>query len=179
MLAFRSGYLSDMAISRPKAEFMPALADELSRFLDAIRIDVPSLRRRAGDIPLLAERFMHEAAREYAREPKRLAADALDALTAWDWPGNIRELKNLMERLVLFVDADQISAADLPAIVAGGPVSRDLYGKFESLAAGIAEFERYHLTHALEDSSGDTELAAARLGLTSEEFRRRIKKTGS
>jgi len=151
------------------------LVGELSRFLDVIRIDVPSLRRRAEDIPLLAERFMHEAVREYAREPKRLAADALDALTAWEWPGNIRELQNLMERLVLFVEADEIRAADLPAIVAGGPVSRDLYGSFESLEAGFAEFERYHLSHALEDSAGDTRLAAARLGLTPEEFRRRIK----
>jgi len=151
------------------------LAGELSRFLDGIRIDVPSLRRRAEDIRLLAERFMHEAAREYAREPKRLAADALDALTAWDWPGNIRELRSLMDRLVLFVDADRICAADLPATLAGGPVSRDLYGSFESLAAGIAEFERYHLAKALEESVGDKQLAAARLGLTPEQFHRRIK----
>jgi two-component system nitrogen regulation response regulator NtrX len=151
------------------------LADELSLFLDAIRIDVPSLRRRAGDIPLLAERFMHEAAREYAREPKRLAADALDALTAWDWPGNIRELRNLMDRLVLFVEAEQIRSADLPENVAGGPISHDLYGSFESLSAGIAEFERYHLTKALEESAGDTRLAAARLGLTPADFRQRIK----
>ena len=151
------------------------LDGELSRFLDGIRIDVPSLRRRAEDIPLLAERFMHEAAREYARQPKRLAADASDALAAWDWPGNIRELRSLMDRLVLFVEADEICAADLPAAVAGGPISQDLYGSFESLAAGMAEFERYHLAKALEESGGDTELAAARLGLTPEEFRRSIK----
>jgi two-component system nitrogen regulation response regulator NtrX len=151
------------------------LDGELSRFLDGIRIDVPSLRRRAEDIPLLAERFMHEAAREYAREPKRLAADALAALAAWDWPGNIRELRSLMDRLVLFVEADEICAADLPAAVAGGPIAHDLYGSFESLAAGIAEFKRYHLAKALEESAGDTALAAARLGLTPKEFRRSIK----
>jgi two-component system nitrogen regulation response regulator NtrX len=151
------------------------LAPELFRFLDGIRIEVPSLRRRVEDIPALAERFMHEAAREYAREPKRLSRDALEALTAWDWPGNVRELRSLMDRLVLFVEADEIHANDLPATVAGGPISRDLYGSFESLAAGIEEFERYHLTKALEESAGDARLAAARLGLTPDEFRQRFR----
>ncbi|NIM00800.1 MAG: response regulator [Acidobacteria bacterium] len=151
------------------------LATELYRFLDGIRVDVPSLRRRTEDIPALAERFMHEAAREYAREPKRLSGDALEALTAWDWPGNVRELRNLIDRLVLFVETEEIRAGDLPATLTGGAISSDLYGSFESLAAGIEEFERYHLAKALEESAGDAQLAAARLGLTTEEFRRRIK----
>ena len=151
------------------------LEAELSRFLDGIRIELPSLRRRAEDIPLLAERFMQEAAREYAREPKKLSADALEALAAWDWPGNIRELRNLMDRMVLFVEAEQIRSADLPATVTGGPRTRDLYGSFESLDAAIAEFEHYHLTKALEESAGDALLAAARLGLSPDDFRRRIR----
>ncbi len=156
----------------------PTLVEELARFVDVIRIEVPALRRRRGDIPLLAERFMQEAAREYAREPKRLGADAIEALTAWDWPGNIRELHNLMDRLVLFVESEEIRAADLPASVVGGPVAQDLYGTFESLEAGIAEFERYHLAKALEESAGDAQLAAARLGLAPGEFRRRMDEVG-
>jgi DNA-binding NtrC family response regulator len=122
----------------------PALVEELLRFLDVIHIDVPSLRRRAEDIPLLAERFMRDSAREYARQPKRLGADALDALMAWGWPGNVRELRNLMERLLLFVETDGVGAADLPAPIAGGPAVPDLYGRFESLEAGLREFERYY-----------------------------------
>jgi two-component system nitrogen regulation response regulator NtrX len=151
------------------------LADELSMFLDGIRIEVPSLRRRAEDIPLLAERFLRETAREYAREPKRLAPEALEALMAWDWPGNIRELRNLMERLALFVEADHIQASDLPATMSGAPAWRDLYGRFESLDAGISEFERYHLTRALEEAAGDAGLAAKNLGLTTEQLRRRLR----
>jgi len=158
---------------------VPKLGDELSRCLDGIRVDVPPLRRRSEDIPLLAERFMREAAREYAREPKRLAPDALEALSAWDWPGNVRELRNLMDRLVLLVEADQIRAADLPVTFAGGSVTRDLYGSFESLEAGISEFERYHLTRALEETAGDASLAAARLGLSLQQFRRRLKGPGA
>ena len=178
-----AGVLDDRARRAPGIRVLASasstqLTGDLSRFLDGIRIDVPSLRRRAADIPLLAERFMQEAAREYARKPKRLAADALDALTAWDCPGNIRELRTLMDRLVLFVEAEQIRAEDLPETVVGGPVSHDLHGNFESLEEGLAEFEQYHLARALEESAGDTRLAAARLKLTPEEFRRRCKGHG-
>ena len=155
----------------------PALGDELSQFVDVIRIDVPPLRRRVEDLPLLAERFMRDSAKEYAREPKRLTPEALEILTAWDWPGNIRELRNLMERLLLFVDAEQIRAADLPAPMAKGSSARDLYGHFDNLDAGILEFERYHLTRALEESSGDEALAAARLGLDPAELRTRLRRT--
>jgi DNA-binding NtrC family response regulator len=154
----------------------PTLGDELSQFLEVIRIEVPPLRRRAEDIPLLAERFIHDSAKEYARQPKRLASDALEVLTAWNWPGNVRELRNLMERLVLFVDAEQIRAADLPTPMAEDRAFHDLYSRFDSLDAGILEFERYHLVRALEESGGDDANAAARLGLELAEFRTRLKR---
>ncbi len=82
-----------------------------------------------------------------------------------------------MERLLLFVDAEQIRAADLPAPMAKGSSARDLYGHFDNLDAGILEFERYHLTRALEESSGDEALAAARLGLDLAESRTRLRRT--
>jgi two-component system nitrogen regulation response regulator NtrX len=157
--------------------FSPEFADELLQFVDVIRIEVPPLRRRTEDIPVLADRFMRESAREYAREPKRLAPDALAALGAWEWPGNVRELRNLMERLLLFVEAAEVRAEDLPAPIAGGPSVPDLYGRFESLEAGLREFERQALSRALLESAGDEQLAASRLGLGVDEFRRRVKRS--
>lgn len=178
-----SGLLGDRAHQEAGIRLLASattaeLAGSLGQLLDVIRIDVPPLRRRSEDIPMFAERFLLEAAREYAREPKQLAPDALKALKAWDWPGNVRELHNLMERLVLFVEGDLIRAADLPDTVAGGPLTRDLYGTFETLAEGVAEFERYHVDRALADCSGDAKLAAARLGVSEIELRNRLERGG-
>jgi len=156
----------------------PDLADELLQFVDVIRIDVPPSRRRIEDNPVLADRFMHDSAKEYAREPKRLEPAALAALTAWEWPGNVRELRNLMERLLLFVEAREIRAADLPTPIAGGSGLPDLYGRFENLAEGLRVFERYALNRALTESAGDEELAASKLGLGVDDFRERVRVSG-
>ena len=91
-----------------------ALEPELRQFLDVLRVDVPSMRERREDVPLLAERFMREISREYGREPKQLSPDCLAALKAHDWPGNMRELSNLMERVLLLTAADVVNAEDLP-----------------------------------------------------------------
>jgi len=66
-----------------------------------MRIEVPRLCERRGDVAELAERFMSDLAREYGREPRKLSAETLVALRAWDWPGEVRELRNLVERLLL------------------------------------------------------------------------------
>jgi two-component system nitrogen regulation response regulator NtrX len=151
----------------------PQLNAELAHQLQRLRIDVPSLKERSDDLHTLAERFMVDSAREYAREPKRLSADALKALAAWHWPGNVRELRNLMERLLLFVDADEIHAKDLPQPLVEGSPSVDLYGRFKTLDAGLQAFVHYHIERCLAESGGDWEASAARLGLTIEELRRR------
>jgi len=158
---------------------IPKLDAELAHQLERLRIDVPSLKERSDDLATLAERFMVDSAREYAREPKRLSADALNALAAWHWPGNVRELRNLMERLLLFVDADEIHAKDLPQPLIDGAPSADLYGRFETLDAGLQAFERYHIERCLAESGGDWEASAARLGLTIEELRRRAEQSQS
>jgi DNA-binding NtrC family response regulator len=86
--------------------------------LNVVPIHVPPLRERASDIPLLAAAFISEFCHEYGIKPaKQLSADAISALQAYDWPGNIRELKNLCERLVIMGGA-HIHAHDLPDAIA-------------------------------------------------------------
>jgi two-component system nitrogen regulation response regulator NtrX len=148
---------------------------ELQQFLAVLRIDVPSLRERREDIPLLAERFMREIAAEYGREPKRLSPDSLAALRSHSWPGNVRELGNLMEGLLLSAAGETVSARDLPEELGGaGRLTEDLYREFGSLEEGRRAFERYYITRARREAGGDDKAAAKRLGLSAAELKKRV-----
>jgi len=165
---------------RVMASVAPDLAGldpELRNRLDVIRIAVPSLRERRDDIPGMAERFMQELSREYGREPKRLTPDCLAALKAHDWPGEVGELRNLMERLLLLTSGDVVRAQDLPQ-GAGSPSAAgdDLYGKFESLQAGLSAFERYYTLRIVAEEGADIETAAGRLGMTPATLKKKLKK---
>ncbi len=141
--------------------------------LDVLRIAAAPLRDRREDIDLLASRFMRDLAREYGRSEKRFSADAMAALTSHDWPGNIRGLRNVVERSLLLAPAPEISAADLPAELGGGNApAEDLYARFATLEAGRAAFERYFLSRAVREEKGDLASAAARVGVSIEELRR-------
>jgi len=143
-----------------------SLSPWLSQHLAVVKIVVPPLRERREDIPLLAERMMADLAREYGKRGKGLSSGCLVALTAHSWPGNLRELRNLIEGLLLTVAGETIEEVDLPEELGGsqGPVA-DLYGDFESLAHGIQAFELYYLRRILREEGGNLLTAARRLGL--------------
>jgi DNA-binding NtrC family response regulator len=89
--------------------------EDLYYRLNVVPIHLPPLRERKHDIPLLAEHFLVKQAARLKRGTMKLAQDALDAMTTYAWPGNIRELENVVERTVLLTDGDTIRARDLPA----------------------------------------------------------------
>jgi DNA-binding NtrC family response regulator len=145
--------------------------DDLRRLLDVIRVDVPRLADRREDIPLLVERLMHDLSREYGKTPKRLEQRALAALRAHPWPGNLRQLRNLVERLVLTASGDTITVADLPADYGGeGDSTVDLYGDFGGLSEGVGVFVQYHVRRAMLQAGGDAKEAAKMLGITKREL---------
>jgi two-component system nitrogen regulation response regulator NtrX len=153
------------------ASDVSGLDAQLGHYLDVIRLRVPGLRERREDIPGLAEHFMVELAREYGRPPRRLSADCIRALQAWDWPGELRELRNLVERLLLFAGSETVRVEELPERMGGARVSEtDLYGEFASLAEGRRAFETYFARRAMVESEGDRAAAAERLGVTPEEL---------
>ena len=151
------------------------LSSPLREQIDVVRIMTPALRDRREDIALLAARFSRELAREYGRPEKRLSREALAALSRHDWPGNIRTLRNVVERALLLAPAEEIKVQDLPPEL-GGAVhpAEDLYGAFATLADGLAAFERYFLRRALKEEKGDVESAARRAGVTPSVLRERI-----
>ncbi len=83
--------------------------------LNVIPIEVPSLKNRCEDIPLLVETFLNENAKQNHSKRKEITRKALDMLCAYSWPGNVRELKNLVERMAIMVKDDSIDVSDMPA----------------------------------------------------------------
>ena len=83
--------------------------------LNVIPIEVPSLKNRCEDIPLLVENFLNESAKQNHSKRKEITRKALDILCAYSWPGNVRELKNLVERMAIMAEDDIIDVSDIPA----------------------------------------------------------------
>jgi two-component system nitrogen regulation response regulator NtrX len=147
----------------------------LRAHIDVIRIAVSPLRERREDIALLALSFMRDLAREYGRPERKIASDAMAAMVRHDWPGNVRALRNTVERLLLLAAADEIRVGDLPVELGGAaPPVEDLYAPFATLAEGRAAFERFFLRRALRDAKGDVEAAARRAGVSTAELTARI-----
>ena len=82
--------------------------------INVLHIDLPPLRERRGDIPLLVHEFIREFSREHQREFKGISPDAMDILVQYDWPGNVRELRNLIESMVVLAPGGTIRSTDIP-----------------------------------------------------------------
>ncbi len=153
----------------------PAVGDALRDQIGLMVVEVPPLKERREDVAVLADHYMTILAREYGRRRQTFSDDCRRALSSWDWPGNVRELRNLVETLLLQVQGPEIRTSDLPEAMGGTKlVPVDLYGGFESLAAGVAAFEEYYIRHTVGEVGGDLKKAARRLGLTLTDLKSRI-----
>ncbi len=147
--------------------------------LNVIPLTAPPLRERREDIPALAEHFLKAYAEENGFLPKALSAEARDLLLQYDWPGNIRELKNLVERLSIMVSGDTIYPEDLPTID-GMSIPRQP-GSFPDLGAGktlrqVREaVERHYIAEALERHKGNVTRASNALGIERTNLHKKIK----
>ena len=151
------------------------LQSSLRGHIDVFRITTTPLRMRREDIAFLATRFLRDLAREYGRPEKRLPPETLAALSRHAWPGNVQELRNVMERALLLAPDDEIQISNLPLELGGATLATDdLYAPFPTLAEGLAAFERYFLRRALKESRGDIEAAARRAGISAAALRGRI-----
>ena len=147
--------------------------------LNVIPIFVPPLRERDADIPLLAEHFMVEFAREYGRRPKRLDAGAAMGLRSYKWPGNVRELRNVIERLMIMVPGDTIALSDL-AFLDGGAVATAAPEGAPVLTLHDARerFERDYILRALAAQNGNISRTAEVLGVERSNLYRKMKAFG-
>ena len=137
--------------------------EDLYYRINVARVEVPPLRDRVEDIPLLAGHFLDQYSRELGREGVEFDGGVLDALCAYSWPGNIRELQNVVKRTLVTSGSDLISVEDLPPAVAKqAPMegSRDRRGFFAARDRKMTAFERQYLTDLLHAHDGEVTRAA-------------------
>src|SRR5919197_623198 len=149
--------------------------------LNVIPIFVPPLRDRQEDIPLLADHFMAEFAREYGRRAKSLEPGALAAVQHYPWPGNVRELRNVIERLMIMVPGDAISASDLGFLDSSGlarPAGDDGPAERLSLHEARDRFERDLILRTLAEQQGNMSRTAEVLGVERSNLYRKMKAFG-
>jgi len=136
--------------------------EDLLYRLNEVRLDVPAMRERYGDALLLASHFVREFAQSFKRNVKGLAPDAVEAVAAWHWPGNVREIENRVKRAVIMTDGKLLSAADLELSVPAGAPGSSSFGLRE--AREQAEREAIH--KALARENGNVSRAARMLGIS-------------
>jgi len=141
--------------------------------LNVIPISVPPLRDRKEDIPLLVEYFIQSLASEYGRTPKNITDEALRELERYDWPGNIRELKNLIERLLIMTPSSVINARDIQLVNKRykGPD----YFMYKTLKEAREAFERDFIIRRLEENSWNISRTAEALNIERSNLHRKIK----
>ena len=171
------------------AEFRP----DLYFRLNVIPIHVPALREHPEDIQPIAEHFLAYYAMENDRKPKRLSKEALRVLTGYHWPGNIRELRNMMERLAILAPGEEVTPSDLAGIIPGVarpypqamPVvpeveEEDYTSKFDQdpLRDAVAEFEREMILRRLKACDGNVKRTAEGLGLERSHLYKKMRALG-
>ncbi len=145
--------------------------------LNVVPIELPPLRERREDIAPLALHFVETLCRELRCPPRELAPETLQAMERYAWPGNAREIRNLLERLLLLYDADPITADLLPPEVRGDPGEpREAVAVLPPDGVDLEEVERALIGQALERTGGNKTAAARLLGLSRDTLRYRLEK---
>jgi len=145
--------------------------EDLLYRLNVIPVVIPPLRNRKEDIPVLVEYFLEYFAAEYGKRPKKMAPGGLKVLDAYDWPGNIRELRNMIERLVIMTPLDTITPTNL---VIGESVRSD-YFSFKTLREARDVFEKDFITKKLEENNWNISKTAEVLDIERSNLHRKIK----
>jgi len=151
-----------------------SLRQDLFYRINVVRIQLPPLRERKEDIPALVAHFLRQFNRRFRREVTGIEPDALAALTAYDFPGNVRELENLLERAYALGARDPLKLSDLPSLTARAQEPAASNRPLPTLA----EVEKDLILRALQIHQNDKEGAAKALGLSRRTIYRRLKEYG-
>ncbi len=156
--------------------------------LQVVTIEIPPLRERREDIPLLAETFARAAAKHFQLPVRSIGQVTLRRLVEYNWPGNVRELKNTMDRAVIMAEGDELSARDLPGEIAAGSqqivtdTSDDEGGLKVPFTADFREdrreFERRYISRCLEHTQGNVTRAAEILGMHRQSLQHKLRQLG-
>jgi DNA-binding NtrC family response regulator len=141
--------------------------EDLYYRLNVLQVRLPPLRERHEDIPLLAQAFLASAVKKFSKPALALSAEAIEALVAYPFPGNVRELENAIERAVLLARGEAIAVSDLPDAIAKSQHEAPKRGAFVfPFGTPLEEMERRAIKETLERTKGDKDLAAKLLGIS-------------
>src|SRR5881296_2066941 len=144
--------------------------------LNVVRVSLPPLRARRDDIPALVNHFLRRYNRRFRRDVKGITPDALAALAAYEFPGNVRELENVIERAFALGARDQITFADLPTL--GNASVPAVASPASGSVPRLADVEKDLILRALSFYKDDKEAAASALGISRRTIYRRLKEYG-
>lgn len=146
--------------------------EDLYYRLNVVQIHVPPLRERKEDIPLLVDHFVRIHATKNRKKIKGMTAEAMKHLMKYHFPGNVRELENIIERAIVFARRENISIEDIP-VVLPSKTKEPVAGTLEET---VSRIEKQMITEALQRSGGNKSRAAAELGVSERVLRYKIKK---
>jgi two-component system response regulator AtoC len=164
--------------------------EDLFYRLNVVPIQIPPLRERREDIPLLADHFIAKFNERLKKQIVAISPEAVEQLVAYNWPGNIRELENLMERTILFCEGPEIRVSDLPPEIVGStapaaspPVTDDgarpAAGSLkEAVRAETERVERELIQRALDATGGNVTQAARKLKISRKSLQTKMKELG-
>ncbi|OLD36369.1 MAG: hypothetical protein AUI19_00945 [Myxococcales bacterium 13_1_40CM_2_68_15] len=133
--------------------------------LRVIEVDVPPLRERREDIPLLAAHFLESYGARYGRRIDGMTREALELLTGYEWPGNVRELKNVIERAVAYLKGPVITPEELPEVVVRSARRQDRYTFRDWRQMTLERLEKEFLEKTLAEHGGNVSHTAKALGI--------------
>jgi len=145
--------------------------------LNVIPFQIPPLRERPEDVPLLIEHFNRKFSTDYGKKPKDFTTEAIDALQNYVWLGNVRELRNTIERVVIMISKQKISADDLPEFNEKNETPAASF-RFPSFKEANDAYQREFILHKLAEADGNVSKAADAMGVDRSHLYRRMKNLG-
>ncbi len=153
--------------------------EDLYYRLNVLPVSIPPLRERSEDISLLVRHFIETFSSEQGLRPKLVSPEALELLRAYHWPGNIRELKNIVERLLIMSQEGVITARDIPSPIQSALAADQKEAQhLLSLKEARLEFEKKYIAEILAQQGGNVSRTAKALGIERSNLHRKLKVLG-
>jgi two-component system, NtrC family, response regulator AtoC len=152
--------------------------DDLYYRLSVVAVNLPALRERREDIPLLIDAFIRQCSADNAKPVREITQEAVNMLMAYDWPGNVRELRNTIEQMVVLSRGERLTLRDVPAAIRAGADLTKIAVVRPGATLTVEEAERQLIVQALKEMNGNRTRAANRIGMSRRTMHRKLKKYG-
>jgi len=150
--------------------------DDLFYRLSVVTVNLPPLRERRDDVPLLVAAFNRQYSVENNVPVREITQEAVNLLMAYDWPGNVRELRNAVEQMVVLARGDRLTVRDIPAAIRSGADLTKIAVVRPGMTMTVEEAERQLIVQALKDTGGNRTQAADKIGMSRRTLHRKLKR---